>query len=735
MTPDGVHPSICRFCHAHCGILVEIAGGRPTRVTGDRDNPLYRGFSCAKGRQLGLLHDRPERLRHSVARGADGGFAPIEGGRALEEIAQRVRAIADRHGPRSVAIYVGTYSGPHPASAPFAVGWLLGLGSRMVFTSASIDQPGKNVANALHGRWLGGAHLFHEADVWLFVGTNPPISMSGGISVDPGRSVQRALRRGAKLIAIDPRRSELARSAEVFLQPRPGEDAALLAAMLHVILREGLGDPDFVASEASGCEALAAAVLPFDPAFAARRCDVPEAEIARAARLFAGAARAGATAGTGPNMSGHGNLVEYLLLCLMTVCGHWRRAGEPLPNPGALLTEPQPVAQAEAPRRASGYGPQLRVRGLGNNASGLPTAALSDEILLEGEGRVRALFCIGSNPVAAWPDQLKAIEAIRKLDLLVCLDPHLGATARHAHYVIAPKIGFEVPGHSLFLETLEQTYAAMGIPAPYAQYAPALVEPPAGSDLIEEWRFFFRLARRMGLPLRLYPLRAEAGPRRAARAPIDVDLSREPTGDEVLEWLARGSRVPLDEVKRHPHGAIFEGEPARVAPKPPGASARLELGDAQMLAELAALRAEPPPELAPGAHPFRLISRRLPNVYNSSGRELPAHTRKRRHNPAFLNPDDLAALGVREGDVIEIRSARAAIFGIAEGAPELRRGVVSMAHAFGDAPERDGLLRRIGSSTGRLVANDRDWDPLTGIPRMSAIPVAVSRYSGPPFHD
>ncbi len=735
MTPDGIHPSICRFCHAHCGILVEISGGRPTRVTGDRENPLFRGFSCAKGRQLGLQHEHPERVLRSLARAADGALAPIATQRAIDEIAEKLRAIVAEHGPRSVAIYLGTYTGPHPASAPFAVAWLLALGSRMIFTSASIDQPGKNVANALHGRWLGGAYLFPEADVWLFVGTNPPISMSGGISVDPGRSVRRAVELGAKLIAIDPRRSELARSAEIFLQPRPGEDAALLAAMLHVILREGLGDADFTATEASGLEALAKAVAPFDPAYAARRCDVPAAEIERAARLFAGAARAGATAGTGPNMSGHGNLVETLLLCLMTVCGHWRRAGEALPNAGAFLTPAHAVAQAEAPRRAFGYGPKLRVRGLGNNASGLPTAALADEILLEGEGRVRALVCIGSNPVAAWPDQLKAIEAMQALELLVCLDTRIGATSRHADYLIAPKIAFEVPGYSLFLETLEQTYAAMGIAAPYAQYAPALVEPPAGSDLIEEWRFFYQLAQRMGLPLRLTPVRSEAGPRREDRAPIEVDMQREPSGDEVLEWLARGSRVPLDEVKRHPHGAIFDAEPALVASKQPGSAARLELANPEMLAELAALRREPLPDLAQSAHPFRLISRRLPNVYNSSGRDLPAHLNKRAHNPAFLHPEDLAVLGLRDGDLIEIRSERAAILGIAESAPELRRGVVSMAHAFGDAPERDAEVRRIGSCTGRLVSADRDFDPYTGIPRMSAIPVAVSRYSVTPSID
>jgi anaerobic selenocysteine-containing dehydrogenase len=231
----------------------------------------------------------------------------------------------------------------------------------------------------------------------------------------------------------------------------------------------------------------------------------------------------------------------------------------------------------------------------------------------------------------------------------------------------------------------------------------------------------------MGQKLTLYPVRSEAGPRRGDRAPIEVDLSREPSADEVLAWLSSGSRIPLDEVKGHPHGAIFEGEIERVAPKESNASARLELGASEMLAALAELAAEPAAEPARSAYPFRLISRRMPNVYNSSGRDLPAHRNKRGHNPAFLHPEDLAALGFADGDLIEIRSARASILGIVESEPELLRGVVSMAHAFGDAPERDGEVLEIGSCTGRLVASDRDFDPITGIPRMSAIPVALAR--------
>ena len=261
---------------------------------------------------------------------------------------------------------------------------------------------------------------------------------------------------------------------------------------------------------------------------------------------------------------------------------------------------------------------------------------------------------------------------------------------------------------------------------------PALVEPPSNSDTLEEWEFFYGLSKRMGFGLRLRPIRAEAGVLREEREPIDLDMERMPTSDELFEQMTRRAHVPLAEVKKHPHGAVFEVEPVRVAAREPGFGDRLEIGDETMLTELTEVRGEPLPAAASATSerfPFRLICRRLPNVYNSSGHDLPALTRRRAYNPAFMHPSDLDDLGLGQGDVVTISSDHGSILGIVEKAPDLRRGVVSMAHAFGDTPERDAELREIGSNTGRLISVERDFDPYTGIPRMSAIPVTVERFN------
>lgn len=711
--------SFCRFCHAFCGIKVDVEDGRVVKVVGDVENPMYHGFTCVKGRALPEQHNHPDRLLHTMKRMPDGRYEPIPVEQAMDEIAARLQDIIAESGPRSVALYAGTFSFHYPVGNEVAKGFMKAIGSNMRFSSGSIDQPGKGIARALHGTWSAGPQSFSKADTWILVGANPTISMWGGIpQFDPARRLRDAKGRGMKLIVIDPRRTEAAANADLFLQPKPGEDPTILAGIIRVLIAEDLVDHNFVAAEVAGLEALRQAVEPFTPEYVERRAKVPAAQVVAAARMFAAGRCGSVTAGTGPNMAPRGTLSEYLIACIQTLCGRWLRAGEPVANPFVLL--PQRVAKAQADPKAPawGFGEQLRVRNLGDNAGGLPTAALADEILVEGEGRVRALFSLGGNPMAAWPDQLKTYEAMQALDLNVTLDIKMSATAKMADYVIAPKLSLEVDGTTMPNETIWGYGAATtGYPEPYAQFAPALVDPPAGSDVIEEWEFFYGLAQRMGLELKV--------------AGVAVSMQDRPTADDLHHVLTRNARIPLDEVKRHPHGRIFDDPSIVVEPKEQGWPHRLDVGHDAMMAELADVAAEPVLDhagyRAGEVFAYRLVSRRMLDVYNSSGRDIPHLVRKYSYNPAFMHPDDLEAEGLAQGDIIEIDSGHAQILGVVEPAPDVVRGVISMAHSWGDAPKFDSEVRTLGSNTGRLSSTDRDYDPISGIPMMSAIPVNVRR--------
>ena len=721
------HCSLCRFCHAHCAVKVRVEDGRVAHVIGDKDDPLYAGFSCAKGREVPRQMAHAQRLTRSQRRLADGSHEPIASAQAIREIAERVRQIVDRDGPRAIAMYTGTYSFPYPPTQP--LGWALmdAIGSPMRFTSSTIDQPGKAIALAKHGSWAAGPQSFDTADTWLLLGINPLVAMSGGVpNTNPAKQLHEAKKRGLQLIVIDPRRSDVAEHAAIHLQPRPGEDPTVLAGLLRVILSERLSDAAFVAENVRGIDALRAAVEPFTPEYVTQRADVPAADLVRAARMFAAAKRGCANAGTGPNMAPHGNVTEYLLLALITVCGRWLRAGERVPNPGALLPQFPAKAQANPPWPSHGYGEPLRVRGLGDAACGMPTAALAEEILLEGPGQVKALFVLGGNPMMAWPDQKKTHAAMKKLELLVTLDIKMSATAKLAHYVVAPKIGYEVPGLSLPNETLSFYGIGFGYTQPYAMYAPKLVDPPAGSDLIEDWELFYGVAQQLGKQLRVSSS-FSWGPQ-SADGPTPLDMTNKPSTDDLYELLCKGSRIPLATVKAAGRGALYRDDTLVVAPKDAGWEAKLDVGDDYLLGELGEIAREQPGKDARFA--YRLISRRLPDIYNSSGRDIPRLTRKWTYNPAFMHPADLSREGLAAGDTVEIASSYDRILGIVEPDETLRSGVVSMPHAFGGLPEEAHRVRELGSNTGALTPVDRDFDPISGIPVMSALPVNVKKVVG-----
>lgn len=702
--------AICRFCHATCGLVATLEAGRITKLRGDLDNPMYTGYSCIKGRNYHEFHASPDRILKPLRRNVNGDFESVASREALAEIAAKTRSILDRHGSRAVAMYGGTFSHFCPAGVMLREAFMDAIGSPMRFSNATIDQPGKPISMALHGKWGAGPQDFAEADVCLLVGANPLVSMWGGIpSFNPARRLHEARKRGLKLIVIDPRRSETARKADLHLQCLPGQDVALLAAMLRVIIEEGLHDKAFVEGETEGFAQLRETVAAFSPERVAAVAGVTADDIVAAARLFARAQRGNATSGTGPSMAPHGVLMDYLVLALNTICGRWVKAGERMPNRGVLFRQFSGVARAEKPRSAVGSGEALRVRGLTDTAAGLPTAALADEILTPGEGQVRALFVIGGNPLLSWPNQEKTRRALESLELLVVIDPMLSATARQAHYVIGPRLGFESPAITFGNEGITVYGLSLGYPEPYAQYQPALIEPPAGSDVLEDWRIFFELGRQMGLSL--------------AFRGQPFDMASPPTTDRLLETFVAKSRVPLEQIKRVPHGAIFPDPKPLADPKPLDWPHRLQLAATLMMQELATVAAELPitaglPSTAQQIdrdYPWLLVTRREHAVYNSVGQRLPALRKRLSHNPVYVHPDDAGALGLLDDMSIEIESRHGRTRARVRLADDIRRGVISLAHGFEEA------------NPAALIDDASGFDALSGLPRMSAIPVRILR--------
>jgi anaerobic selenocysteine-containing dehydrogenase len=313
----------------------------------------------------------------------------------------------------------------------------------------------------------------------------------------------------------------------------------------------------------------------------------------------------------------------------------------------------------------------------------------------------------------AFPDERQTAKALRRLDLLVQVDPWMSQTASFADYVIAPKMTPEMTGTTAKAESAMQSYATgYGFQDAYAQVSEAVVQPPPGSDVVEDWEVFFGLAQRMGLQLNVAPVQGPA---------IALDMSRPPEPADLVAMLYTGSRVPLDEVAGRPHGGFFPSPvPLVVAPKDPGWTGRLDVGNPEMLADLT--RAALPDGDGDGSYPWRLLNRRMMHVVNSSYNER-ALTGHRAYNPAYLHPDDLAALGLRPGDAVIIRSAHSEVDAIVEADGGLRPGTVSISFGFGHPA--GGSVKDSGSNVARLLSTSDLPDPYSGQPRMSNVPVQI----------
>jgi anaerobic selenocysteine-containing dehydrogenase len=700
------HASYCRICPATCGLVVDVVDGRVTRAVGDVDNPLTRGFSCPKGRHIGdFLHD-PDRLRTSLRRRADGTQEPVDIGVAIDEIAARIQDIIATDGPEAVAFYSGTQAAFASLTGPFAAAWWRTIGSHKTFGTMTIDQSAMWVADGRLGMWAGGRQRFEDSDVWLLAGTNPVVSMQGGeftgFPIHDGlRRLVEAKRRGLRLIVVDPRRTEVAAHADVHLQLIPGTDAFLYGGLLHVILRDGLIDAEFCERWVTGLPELRTAVAALAPEAVASLCGLDPADIVTAAHLFGEGRRGMAMTGTGPDMGPWSNLTEHLARALNVVCGRYAREGDPVPGYSVLGSPKSPPAQAIGPNRTWDRGYRNRL-GDGLLKQQLPTASLPDEILRPGADRVRALIVSGGNPAAAIPDQDKAIRALSALDLLVTVDPFPTETARLAHYVVAPVLHLERPDTTRAFESMFEE--------PFAQYTPAIVEPPPG--VIDDWQFFLRLAWAMGSSLDFAGRHYAPG-------------TKMPSTEDVLASMSTRGSVTLDELRRHPHGLLVTGaQPAVVGPPREGADSRLDVMPPDVAAEMATALVAAGNE-ATDPFPFRLVVRRTKETINSLGRRIPGLP-KHPYNPCFAHPDDLTELGLAPGQLVEVASSHGAIHAVVEVDRTLRPGVVSMTHAFGGTPGADDDPRRRGANPTRLLSLDADTQTINRMPRMSAVPVRLT---------
>ncbi len=711
--------TFCRNCGALCALEVTVEDGRLTGAVADGSTSPYGNYMCPKGlASIDFHNGAEERLMQSLKRNAAGDFEPLATADALDEIAGKLAALLREHGPRSIAVYHGTGAYRSVLGGLLERAFVAAIDSPNFFSTMTIDQSAKWVTMGRMGVMASGKPSFRDVDLGVLVGNNPVVShqtypFGPGESGAPGRAFAAARARGAKLIVIDPRRTETARFADLVIQPKPGQDAVIFAAIAHILLRDGTYNHEFCERFVTQLDELREAVAPFTPELAAQRADVPVEQIEQAAQWIGAAKKPFVGSGAGPSMSAHSNLNDHMIEVVNALVGGYKRAGDRLYNPGTLNPKPS-VEMAVSPTRSWERGVKCVSADIGRIFGEFPSALLPDEITSPEPERIRALISFGGNPIMGLGDPARAVPAFGELELLVSLDARMNETCELSDYVIATSQPYErhdlsIPGDMLY-------------PEAFAQYARPVVDKPG--DVIHDWEFFWGVAARMGVPLTLkywnYGLDYAAIPE---GMDLGVDVDSPPDPEAMVRFLCGKSRVPFEALSENPQGVRPEIEPQYVQPAPEGAGGRLELCPPDIAAELALVLAEQPDE----RFAYQLTCRRLLETMNSAYRDSARSRANYPVNWAYMNPEDMAEEGIAEGERIAITSEAGEIVGVAKAEERLRRGVVSMSHMFGGLDPSQDPEGQGGSYTGQLTSLQQYLEPINYMPRFSGIPVNIAR--------
>ena len=408
-------------CPDTCSLVTTVVNGVATRVQGNAQHPMTGGVLCAKVSKYTERTYHPERvltpLRRSGPKGS-GQFEPVSWDEALADIAQRLHHIAQRN-PEAILpySYAGTMGRVQGESMDRRFFHQLGasLLDRTICASA-----GSTALQHTYGGKLGmRVEFFAESKLILIWGSN-----SIGSNLHFWRIAQEAKRNGAKLICIDPRKSETADKCHAHLQLLPGTDAALALALMHELIRNDWLDHDYIAEHTLGWEQLKAKALEWPPERAAQVCGLPVEQIVQLARDYGTTKPAAIRLNYGVQRTRGGGNAVRAIACLPALVGAWRhRAG------GLLLS-----SSSHAPLNAARlHMPQL----LGERRPRIINMSTMGDALLQAQPAIEALVVYNSNPVAVAPDSAKVAKGFAREDLFtVVLEHFMTDTADYADYVL-----------------------------------------------------------------------------------------------------------------------------------------------------------------------------------------------------------------------------------------------------------------------------------------------------------
>jgi anaerobic selenocysteine-containing dehydrogenase len=600
-----------------------------------------------------------------------------------------------------VGVYLGNPNAHSLGSATHGLPMVKSLGTRNRFSASSVDQiPHQFVAWQLYGHQL----LLPIPDIdrtsyFLVVGANPMASNGSLMTVPDFPNRVRALKkRRGRMVVLDPRRTETAKVATEHHFVRPGSDAVVLLAMLHVLFAERLTTPPAYVERVAEVEAF---VAEYSPEVAEPVSGVPADVIRRLAREFAAADGAAAYGRLGVSTHGFGSICQWAIQCLNLLTGNFDREG------GVLFPEP---AIDTVGRGLIGRGHydlwRSRVRGLPEYGGELPVATLREEIETEGEGRIRAMLTVAGNPVLSTPDGRSLARALDGLDFMAAVDIYLNETTRHAHVILPTTTALERDHYDLVFHGLAVRNTARFTPAVFRK----------DKDARHDWQVFAELATRVSSRLDRRPSLRR---RLAKRARLAVS----PTV-QIAGLLASGRKVSMRRLRAHPEGIDLGPLRPTMPDRLQTPDKRIDLAPALIVDDLARLRTW---LATPAGDGLLLIGRRHQQDNNSWMHNSARLTRGRPRHQLLMHPDDLRSRGLDDGSLVTLTSRVGTVVVDVAAAEDMMPGVVSLPHGYGH--QVDGTRLGHAAKVAGVSINDLT-DPerldVSGNAALNGVPVTVT---------
>ncbi|WP_423192462.1 molybdopterin-containing oxidoreductase family protein [Cupriavidus sp. H18C2] len=637
-------------CPDTCALLVTVEDGRATKVAGDPDHPTTGGVLCTKVSRYTERTYHPDRVLtplRRVGRKGEGRFEPISWDVALDEIATRLTAIAARNPeaivPYSYAGTMGLVQGESMAARFFHK-----LGASLLDRTICANA-GATALRYTYGASVG-MDIEHVVDAKLVIiwGGNPIAS-----NLHFWTRVQEAKRRGATLVAIDPYRSLTAEKCHRHIAPMPGTDGALALAMIHVLIRDGLLDHDYIARHTVGFDALRDRAMDFPPTTAAGICGVPVEDIEWLAGLYGRMAvtdrqPVAIRLNYGMQRVRGGGQAVRAVACLPSLVGAWRHAagGLQLSTSGFF---PVDTAALQRPDLLPDWPRVPRTV----NMSTIGDALLDDGT--QGNGpKIEAVVVYNSNPVAVAPESSKVAQGFGREDLFTVVLEHFRTdTADYADIVLPATTQLEhvdvhkTYGHVYFMAN-NQAVAPLGQALPNTE-------------------IFRRLAARMGFT-----------------DPCFADSDETIASQAILRGDARAEGISWETLKDKGWQRLNIGAAPFANGGFPSASGKCEFYSEAMARDgLDPVPAYVPPYETPASapelaarYPLSMISPPARNFLNSSFVNVDSLRATEGEPHLDIHPADAAARGIAHGDMVRAYNDRGSMQARARVTDKARQGLV-----------------------------------------------------------